>query len=116
MSITREDSRIVANTIIAQMGGGGRLKAMIGAHSFLALDAACGGLQFDFKAGQIANRVRIELNGLDLYDILILKITKRGGRFTGKGLNARTVGQLDNAYSDMLKEFFEKTTGLYLTL
>ena len=42
---TKDAQMEIANTIIRQMGGAGRLGAMIGAKNFLALNS---GVRFDF--------------------------------------------------------------------
>ena len=95
-----------AKTILSQLGGTGRLSAMINAKQFLALDA---GVQFKFSGCKKANCIRIELSPLDLYDVTFYKIG-RGG------LDVKEVEQLAGLYADQLKGYIEKFTGLYLSL
>ncbi len=63
----------VANTILAQLGGGGRLTAMIGATNFLG---SANSLQFRFAAPATngANSVRIVLDASDTYTVEFYKI------------------------------------------
>ena len=97
---------VVANTIVQQMGGAGKLRAMIGAHTYVGSDT---GLQFQFKGCRTANKVQITLGGLDLYKMEIFQL--RSG-----GTEAREVYSEDMLYFDMLIPEFEKATGLCLSL
>jgi hypothetical protein len=49
----------------------------------------------------------ITLNENDLYDVKICKF---------KGIDIKTVKEVNSAYADMLKPLFEKTTGLKASL
>lgn len=99
----------VAETIAKQMGGTGRLVAMIGANSF-AFDGPS--LQFRFKAGRKFNFCRVDYNeGLDLYNVKISRVT------CGKlGFRETNVKMAEDMYCDQLVGFFEQTTGLYLSI
>ena len=57
-----------AEKIVEQLGGAGKLNAMIGAREFIPLNH---GVQFTFpqQTRSKPNHVRIRLNGKDLYDI-----------------------------------------------
>ncbi len=96
----------IARTIIAQMGGQGRLKAMVGATNFVSTNR---GVMFSFKGSKIANKIDISLTSLDLYDIKFYKINMRN-----LADSIIPVEEVEGVYNDMLVEIFEKTTGLYL--
>lgn len=102
-----DENTEIAHTIIQQMGGAGRLNAMVGANNFLTIDQ---GVQFSFKGSKTANKVVIKLTEMDLYDITFYKINMRN---IDKSLIP--VDLTEGAYEDMLKPIFEKTTGLYLS-
>ena len=97
----------VAETL-AQMGGGGRLRAMIGAKHFV--HHADGTLAFKFmKARQGANYVEITLTPKDLY-------TMRIGRIRRGGIGFEEIVVAEDLFFDQLIPTFENATGLYLTL
>jgi len=96
----------IARTIIAQMGGQGRLKAMIGATNFVSTNK---GVMFSFKGSKIANKVDISLTPLDLYDVKFYKINMKNLE-----KSIIPVDEIEGVYNDMLIEIFEKTTKLYL--
>lgn len=89
---------------IQQLGGFGRLKAMVGAYNFAKDENS---VSFRFKGSRKANHVSIELNSSDLYNVRIGKVGK---------LDYKIVDETKDAYSDMLVSLFENTTGLYLSL
>jgi hypothetical protein len=103
----------VAETIILQLGGYGKLRAMIGAKDFLF--SATGGdtvLSFKFKGSNKYNLCKVKYNsGADDYDMTLQKFVVRDGmpKFT----NEKT---FSGVYCDQLIELFEKETGLYLSL
>jgi hypothetical protein len=101
-----ESDTKVANIILKQMGGAGRIRAMTGAKQFIAIKD---GLQFRFpnKAAGKPNFVKIELTPADLYDVEFGRI--RGGKY-------KKIKEYRGVYFDMLISLFEKTTGLYLRL
>lgn len=96
----------IANTILQQMGGAGRIMAMTGARQFLT---SANSVQFKFKGSRKANCVRVTLDPTDTYTVEFHKVTKRG-------LEVKEVKALSGVYCDMLIELFESTTGLYLTM
>ena len=100
-----EQAQEIASTIIMQMGGQGRLSAMVGANNY-TFDDKTKTLSFRFKGSKVANHIAITLNGSDLYDVKLSKIW--GQKITVKK-------EISDAYDDMLKPFFEDSTGLYLT-
>jgi hypothetical protein len=98
-----DDGGVVANTILQQLGGAGRLRMMTGAYNFIDLK---NGLSFRLKNPR-ANYVKIMLNGMDLYDVEVGRI--RGDQY-------KVVAEQSGLYFDQLKPFIEKNTGLYLSL
>lgn len=106
---TKEYNRQIAQTIANQLGGIGRLKAMIGAKNF-AFDGPS--FQFKFAAGRTHNFCKIKLNEKhDLYEMEICKVIMRNYHPCKSN-----VVSLQMIYCDQLVELFERVTGLYLTL
>ncbi len=97
----------VLKTIINQLGGAGRLRAMVGVTQFIA-DGE-NKLCFQFKGSRKANRVHITLNSLDTYDVEFFKYNR-------KSFECPQVGGFENVYGDQLVEIFERFTGLYLSM
>ena len=96
--------KIQANETIKQLGGN-RFIAMTGAKNF-----AFGPLGIGFKIGKNCksiNYIRINLNGLDLYDIEFIRIRKS---------NLKVINKLTNIYNDQLQSVFTDYTGLYTYL
>lgn len=94
----------IAGTIIQQMGGRGQIMAMVGTKSFTAIES---GLQFKFKGSKAANMVEIVLTPADLYTVTFYDVRKYAYAITDI---------FTDVYCDMLKDLFERTTGLYLSL
>jgi hypothetical protein len=100
----------VANTILQQLGGAGRIKAMTGAKMFVGLHSSMTGLidgvafRFPNKAG--ANHVTIKLTAQDDYTVTFSRIS--GGKIT-------EVETAEMVYAEDLKQLFERVTGLYLS-
>jgi len=92
----------VAQEIVSQLGGTGRLKAMTGAYNF---GTSGNNLTFRIKNRKV-NYVRIALNGKDLYDLQFGRVS--GAKFT-------IIKEYNDIYNDQLVELFEETTGMYLT-
>jgi len=101
--MTNETS--TAMIIAAQMGGIGRLRAMVAASHMADHD---NGLSFRFKGSRAANYVKVTLDPDDTYTVEFWKI--RGVFSMDK------VEELGGVYCDQLIPLFESTTGLYLTL
>ena len=100
----------IAQTIIQQMGGTGRLGAMIGANTYIALES---GVQFNFKGSRSMNRCRVILDrGMDLYRMELYRVWNSSKR----GPQCDLKYHLEGMYCDMLKPVFEQETGLYLSL
>lgn len=92
--------------ILDQLGGAGRLSAMIGANSIGYGEKH---LTFQFKGIRQMNMIRVELNGSDLYDITYLKFNKRT-------FEIKEVDALNDVFASDLKSSIERTTGLALSL
>jgi len=103
-TVTRNQE--IAAIIIEQLGGIGKLSAMVGANGFLAID---NGLQFTFKGWRKANKCIITLDGSDLYTMTM-------GRLNKKTYDFKEAYNQEGLYWSMLKPEFERTTGLYLSL
>lgn len=96
-------SNQVAKTILSQIGGG-RAMMMIGGKDLVGSETA---LLFGWKAKakNKANKVKIELNGADLYDITFYRVW---------GTKLTEISTFKDYYCDMLVSCFEEETGLYL--
>ena len=109
-----------ANTILQQLGGG-RFSAMTGAKNFIAID---NGLVFNIgRNASKANKVKITVNGLDLYDVEFIKYTPYSFKISRDGLSFKetqessvTVAEYNNIYDDVLQEVFTRVTGMYTRL
>ena len=96
----------VANTIIEQMGGAGKLTAMVGAKHFVGDETS---VQFSFSGCRKANKCRVTLLPTDLYKMELLKVNK-------KTYDLEYLYNEEGLYWDMLKPEFEQVTGLDLSL
>ena len=95
-----------AATILEQIGGIGRLQAMLGTKFLLHDDEA---ITFDFKGNRKMNRCKISYcRASDLYSVEFLKY------FPSK-LRCQSVQQYAGVYADSLRTVFETSTGLYLS-
>jgi hypothetical protein len=109
MNLNPANNLEIAKTIVSQLGGTGKLRAMTGAKDFVAID---NGIQFKIgKNSEGVNLVRVVLNGSDLYDMEFGRVRKQKGIPTYKPLKTE-----DDLYNDMLVASFERNTGMYLTL
>lgn len=96
----------ITRTIISQLGGSGRLNAMLGAKDFLAHE---NGVSFKItaKAKNKANYIKIVLNGNDLYDVTFGYI---------RGTNYTIRSEHTDIYAESLVSFIEDETDLFLSL
>ena len=107
-SYTLEERQQIARTIQQQMGGGGRLHAMINAREYI-----CGEtngipfLRFRFSGYRKASGCQINLELNDTYSMEFMKSTKDG---------YVTIKKVEGVYCDTLQSTFEDETGLRLTL
>lgn len=96
----------VAETIIQQMGGLGKLRAMAGAHTFAADEKS---IQFKFQGSRKANICRVELLPSDTYKFQLWKYNRRT-------FDSIRVYELNGVHWDALIDLFESETGLHLSL
>ena len=96
----------VGKIILQQLGGTGRLSAMIGAHSFVSQSR---GVQFKLKAKALGgvNAIVITLEPSDTYRLEFFRIRAR---------HPTLVAEYDNVYADGLRGIIERQTGLALSL
>lgn len=99
-------SQEIANIIIQQMGGYGKLKAMIGASNYLVAD---NGISFQFKGCRKAKKCIVRLLPDDTYEMRI-------GKMNMKTFDWEELYNQSGLYWDILKPEFERVTGLYLSL
>ncbi len=97
----------VANTILAQLGGSGRLRAMIGASSFLGAPKALT-VRFRCRNPRRINAIKIDLDPSDTYSVSFWTVTPKQMRMVGPVVR--------DVYADILRQVIERTTGLYLSL
>lgn len=101
-----------ASTLLRQMGGMGKLTAMIGASGFgRGTTDGHPSLTFKFKGSKKANVVTIILDPSDTYT---LRFVKMGSAATA--YKVTPAGEFSGVYADALKPTFERFTGLYLSL
>jgi hypothetical protein len=103
---TRRNGQEVAQTILKQMGGTGRLVAMIGAKDFIAYPNAVAFKFANAGAGK-PNYVKITLAPSDTYDVEFGRV---------RGRDYKVIKSFDDVYAESLRRVFESTTGLYLSL
>jgi len=103
---TDDEKLKIANTIVRQMGGGGKLRAMVGAKEIFARDA---GVQFAFKMFKKANKCVIDCTDNDTYNMSFYKIPHFNANASSSALDryfdrlekAKTpVIEFDNIYYD----------------
>lgn len=111
--VSNEEAKAVAMTIIQQMGGWGRIRAMTGAKNLLYGTTEGKGkgdpmVSFQFSNRKGPNMVRVIYRlGRDTYTVEF---------FRRRGYDAHPKGTFDDVYADGLKPLFERQTGLYLSL
>lgn len=96
----------VANTIARQIGS--RAFLMLGTRQKLGDTDS---LTFDCRGSRAVNKIRVTLNGRDLYDLTFWKVTRRNGQF-----KVNVVEQVEDVYFDSLRGVIERVTGLHLSL
>ena len=96
-----------ANVVLQQLGGQGRLKAMLGAKNFSQCKDEN---RVEFRIGRNAKGVsivRITLTPEDTYNVEFGRIRK---------FDYKVLSSVEGIYCDMLKEVVEENTGMFLTL
>lgn len=97
----------IANTTLQQIGGAGKISAMIGANR-IAFNSE-GTLTFHFKGSRKMNFIKIKLNSSDLYEVEFYKYSPRKNEL--KEITTKT-----DVFSENLKSIIETETDLYLSL
>ena len=95
---------MIAQTIVEQLGGIGKLRAMVSAHTLIDHGDA---LSFKFKGSSAANYCKITLDPSDTYTVEFGRI---------RGLDYYPDAPIPGVYADQLVRLFTATTGLDLTL
>jgi hypothetical protein len=97
----------IAANILTQIGGANRLKAMVGAHSFVSGERD---LTFQFSRKSPKNQikyVKIILMPNDLYTVKFYQYSK---------LEAKEILEVSGMFVGDLKPVIERETGLFLSL
>lgn len=96
----------IANTILSQMGGSGRLTGFIGAYNYTGTE---NGVTFRFKcrAKNGSNTFRVTLDPSDTYTIEFLSV---------RGTSFKIKEALSDIYAEDLVRVFQDKTGLCLSL
>lgn len=100
-----KQANAIAATIVKQLGGGRKLQMMIGLKQLINEP---NGVTLVFpkpKHAGAVNRVRITLNGLDLYDMEFIRT---------RGSSQKIVKEFNDVYAEDIKDRFEDGTGLYI--
>lgn len=95
----------IAATIVQQLGGGRKLQMFIGLKQLINEP---NGVTLVFpkpKHRGAVNRVRITLNGKDLYDMEFIRT---------HGRSVKVVKEFNDVYAEDIKDRFEEGTGLYI--
>lgn len=101
-----------ASTLIRQLGGMGKLTAMIGASGFgRGTTDGHPSLTFKFKGSKKANVVTIILDPSDTYTVRFMRMAG-----PSKFYAVTPTGEASGVYADQLRAVFERHTGLYLSL
>ena len=95
----------VANTIVQQLGGSRKLQMFIGLKQILTASNAVTLVFPKPKHRGAVNRVRITLNGMDLYDMEFIRT---------HGRSVKVVKEFNDVYAEDIKDRFEEGTGLYI--
>lgn len=99
----------IANTILAQLGGGKALMLM-GAQRPVAID---NGVQIKIgRNPKGINTLRITLDPSDTYTVRVSRCAINRTTYTVKETSVRS---MDDVYADSLMDVVESLTGLYLT-
>ena len=95
----------VVNTILSQLGGQGKLQAMLGAFYFVADGCE---LTFKYKMkGKMGNCIQVSLSPDDTYTMKFWQI---------RGSKANLLKELSGLMAEQLRSSFTMNTGLDLSL
>ena len=103
-TMDKQKRQELATAICDQLGGMGRLQAMINARDFMILQP---GAQFRFSGCRQANVVKIKLADDDTYTVDFWK---------NSGIDWTNVETIERVHAAQLKETIEDFTGLALSL
>jgi hypothetical protein len=95
----------IAKTIIEQMGGAGKIRAMVGVKTFVVSED---GVSIEFNGSRKMNCVKITLDPSDTYTMTLYKLMP-------KKMELKKISEIDGLFWDQLKPVFENETGLYLS-
>jgi hypothetical protein len=101
-----EIHREIAEIILQQLGGKGKLSMMIEMWNIKVED---NGVSFRFNGSQVANYIKIVLDPSDTYNLEFMQINSAKGICEEKK-------RYSMIYCDQLINTFEEYTGLYLSL
>jgi len=96
----------IANTILDQLGGTGRIAAMTGAKNFM-VDGPGVSFKFPNRDCKRPNWIKVTLDPSDTYTVTMGRIVKYA---------LRSSSTVNGIYCDGLVELFENATGLRLSL
>lgn len=99
----------VAQTILQQLGGAGRLKAMLGAKHFMAGSDSLS-FRFPNRARSKPNHVVITLKSSDTYQVEFWRVSMSSAAKT------KLISKHEHVYAEDLRSLFESKTGLRLSL
>lgn len=102
----RRTASSVGAVIVQQMGGSGRLRAMINADIREIPHGVW--IKFPNRQRSKGNLVEIKLQPSDTYEVTFYN--------EGRMAERKRVKQIDDVYADQLVDVFERQTGLYLRL
>ena len=106
-------AKIIAHTILMQMGGYGALNIMAGAYD---ITSRLRGVSFSYKGSKKTNRVAIELEHTDLYTVTFFKVSKPGLKNYLSCDIVKEVKRFEDIGAEGLIDLFEKETGIYLRI
>ncbi|QIG65723.1 hypothetical protein phiOC_p058 [Ochrobactrum phage vB_OspM_OC] len=102
---TKQTDKVVAETILAQMGGK-RFAMMTGAKNFVAGDLS---LRFNIPGSLTKKHINTVIVTLDeAADLYVMEF----GKFSKKTMEFTSISKVKGVYCDMLEDIFETETGL----
>tara|TARA_R110000824_G_scaffold394746_1_gene594807 strand:+ start:133 stop:450 length:318 start_codon:yes stop_codon:yes gene_type:complete len=105
MTVEQKENHQIATTILQQLGGR-RFLVMTGANR---LEAGNKCLLMRLRRNKTnSNRLKIQLNSLDTYDMRFSKVTSKG--------ETKSIREYNDVYADMLQQLFTAHTGMYTSL
>lgn len=94
----------IASVILSQLGGFGRLNAMLGIKQATIVD---NGVSIKYKVSSPVNFIKIQLNTLDLYNIEMGK---------NHGMNYKVIKSVNDVFVEDMKSIIEDTCKVRLSL